>query len=106
MGGGQNPATVDKQVQTQFKVHNNSGCIVSYTSSKIVVSPGTILEFDCQTYSNPKPSSGTWQGAALAFDPVNHIITCPAPSGDVGRLSVDNKISGGKDTDRITVSVQ
>jgi len=33
-------------------------------------------------------------------------IACPAVSGDVGKLILDNKGSGGKDTDRITIKVQ
>jgi hypothetical protein len=105
-GGGQNPSTVDKQVQTSFTVVGNSGCIVSYTKSKVVVTPGTILLFDCKVGNGPQPGNGTWQGNALAFDPVTHEITCPAATGDVGKLIVDNKSNGGSDTDRITVAVQ
>jgi hypothetical protein len=51
------------------------------------------------------PSSCTWKGAPISTGSL-FTIACPAVSGDVGKLICDNKLSGGKDVDRMTISVQ
>jgi hypothetical protein len=104
-GGGQKPSSVDLQIQTNFSVTNN-GCIVASSTSTVTATPGTILQFDCQRGTGPAPSAGTWNGVALNPDPATHTIVCPAATGDVGKLVLDNKANGGTDTDRMTVRVQ
>ncbi|MCK9420524.1 MAG: hypothetical protein M0R70_14225 [Nitrospirae bacterium] len=103
-GGGQKPGTVDLQIQTEFTVVGD-GCIVDSTPSTVTVSAGTILQFNCKAGIGPHPTAGTWQGAAFTTDS-SHTIVCPAASGDVGKLIIDNKAAGGKDADRMTVTVQ
>jgi hypothetical protein len=40
--------------------------------------------------------------------PINtpYVIECPAAAGELGKLICDNKDGGGKDVDRMTVTVQ
>ncbi len=104
-GGGQNPSTVDKQIQTSFTVINNSGCIVSWTKSSVTATKGTILQYDANVGNGPQPSTCTLNGVAIARA-TTHQITLPATSGTAGKLYLDNKANGGKDADRITVSAQ
>ncbi len=103
-GGGQKPSTVDLQIQTIFTVQND-GCIVDWSNSSVTVTPGTILQFDCKKGLGPQPTSGTWKGVPIPVDS-DHLIVCPAASGEVGKLILDNKLGGGKDVDRMTISVQ
>jgi len=103
-GGGQKPNTVDLQIETECIVVGD-GCIVDYTASTITVSPGTVLQCNYNAGHGPDPSSGTWQGVPIATDSIQ-TIECPNASGDVGKLILDNKVAGGKDTDRITIKVQ
>jgi hypothetical protein len=65
MGGGQNPNTVDEQIQTMFSVLNHSGCILSSTKSSITVSVGTILQYSVTAGVGPQPSICTFAGAAV-----------------------------------------
>ncbi len=104
-GGGQKPAGVDLQIQTNFTVQG-SGCIVGHTVSSITVTPGTILQADCHVGQGPQPSTGTYNGAPMPVDVGTHTIVCPAASGLTGSIYLDNKANGGKDVDRMTVSVQ
>jgi len=92
------------QIQTEFTVVNY-GCIVGYANNSITVTPGTILQFNCKAGIGPQPTSGTWDGVSLSMDS-GHIIECPTATGDVGKLILDNKDVGGKDTDRMTIKVQ
>jgi len=103
-GGGQKPGTVDMQIQTEFTVVNG-GCIVDSTNSTVIVTPGTILRFNCQAGIGPQPTSGTWQGKPLTTDS-SHTIECPGATGEVGKLILDNKFAGGRDADRMTITVQ
>jgi len=103
-GGGQNPGSVDLQIQTSFTVIGG-GCIVGSTASSVSVTPGTVLEFNCKMGTGPHPTSGTWKGVPLTTDST-HQIVCPTATGDVGKLILDNKSAGGSDTDRMTVKVQ
>ncbi len=105
-GGGQKPTGADLQIQTSFTVMNPGGCITSSTDSTVTVSPGTILLFNCKQGVGPNPTSGTWLGKPIPTD-TNHLIVCPAATGEVGKLTLDNKLAvGGKDIDRMTISVQ
>ncbi len=104
-GGGQKPTGCDLQIQTSFTVVNG-GCIVASTNSTITVTPGTVLQFDCQQGGGPQPTGGTWKSAPIQTD-TNHLIECPAATGDVGVLkfwNTDNPL--GCDTDRMTIKVQ
>ncbi len=103
-GGGQNPRTVDLQIQTAFTV-TNDGCIADFTASSITCTPGTIMSVNFKAGTGPHPSSATWNGVPIPMDTL-FTIECPAATGEVGKLLLDNKDSGGKDADRITVSVQ
>jgi hypothetical protein len=104
VGGGQNSNTVDKQIQNEFSVVNNSGCILSYTKSSITVSVGTILQYNVTAGPGPQPSTCTFAGATVPCG--TNQITLPATAGTVGKLVLDNKANGGSDTDRITISAQ
>ncbi len=103
-GGGQKPTTVDLQIQTNFTVMND-GCISGSGPSTVTCTPGTIMLVNVKAGQGPQPTSCTWNGAPLGGD-YSLTITCPDVSGDVGKLICDNKDGGGKDTDRITISVQ
>jgi hypothetical protein len=103
-GGGQKPGTVDMQIQTEFTVVNG-GCIVDSTNSTVTVTPGTILQFNCKAGIGPHPTSGTWKGNALTTGS-SQTIECPEATGEVGKLILDNKLAGGKDSDRMTIMVQ
>ncbi len=100
-GGGQKPTTVDLEIQTQFTVMND-GCIVGSTVSSVTVTPGTALLVNVNAGIGPPPYC-TWNGIPLEWD---YRITAPDVGGDVGKLICDNKANGGKDVDRMTVSVQ
>jgi hypothetical protein len=89
---------------TSFTVMNG-GCIVGWTKSSVTVTPGTILHYDYKKGLGPEPTSRTWDGVPIPTDS-DHLIECPGPSGEVGKLILDNKDNGGKDADRMTVSVQ
>jgi hypothetical protein len=95
---------VDLQIQTGFTVMND-GCIVNSTASTVTVTPGTVLQFDCKKGSGPQPSTGSWLGVPISTD-ATHTIECTTATGDVGKLILDNKSNGGKDTDRMTIKVQ
>jgi len=103
-GGGQKPGTVDMQIQTEFTVVNG-GCIVDSTNSTVTVTSGTILQFNCKAGIGPHPTSGTWKGNALTTGS-SQTIECPEATGEVGKLILDNKLAGGKDSDRMTIMVQ
>jgi hypothetical protein len=103
-GGGQNPNTVDLQIQTAFTVLND-GCISGSSASTVTCTPGTVMLVNVKAGQGPQPTSCTWNGVSLGGD-YSFTITCPDFSGDVGKLICDNKDSAGKDIDRITVSVQ
>jgi hypothetical protein len=102
MGGGQNPNTVDKQIQTEFTVLNHTGCILSTTKSSLTVSVGTTLQYNVTAGPGPQPSSCNLAGAAVPCD-TNQITFTAA--GTV-KLVLDNKANGGSDSDRITISAQ
>jgi hypothetical protein len=103
-GGGQNPNSIDLQIQSRFTVAND-GCIINSTDSTITVTPGTVLIFDGKAGVGPQPTSVTWEGANIPAES-NHIIECPAVPGEVGQLVLDNKDGGGKDVDRIIITVR
>ncbi len=103
-GGGQNPNSVDLQIQTKFAVMGD-GCIVDFTDSTLTVTSGTKLLADFKAGRGPNPTSGTWKGVSVPTD-INQIIECPDAAGEVGQLILDNKDGGGKDADRITIMVR
>ncbi len=103
-GGGQKPTTVDLQIQTNFTVTNDA-CIVDFTASSITCTPGTIMSVNFKVGTGPHPSSATWNGVPIPMDTL-FTIECPAVTGEVGKLVLDNKDGGGKDVDRITITVQ
>jgi hypothetical protein len=103
-GGGQKPTSVDLQIQTNFTVVND-GCIVGSTTSTVTCSPGTSLLVNVKAGRGPTPTSCTWKGAPISTD-MQFVVACPAVSGDIGKLICDNKLGGGKDSDRMTISVQ
>jgi hypothetical protein len=97
----------DKQIQTNFSVMNN-GCILRNrsTTSKIVVTPGTVLQVNWRVGTGPHPTTGYWKGVKLDTK-INKTIVCPSTTGDVGHLVLDNyKARGGYDKDDMTVRVQ
>ncbi len=102
-GGGQKPSSVDLEIRTTFTVMND-GCISGSTASTVTCTPGTIMLVDFKAGQGP-PTSCTWNGVSLGGD-YSLTITCPDVSGEVGKLICDNKDGGGKDVDRITVTVQ
>jgi hypothetical protein len=102
-GGGQKPTTVDLQIQTNFTVIND-GCISGSGPSTVTCTPGTVMLVNVKAGTGPMPTNCTWNGVFLGGD-YSLTITCPDVSGDVGKLICDNKDSGGKDVDRITVTV-
>jgi hypothetical protein len=103
-GGGQKPTTVDLQIQTNFTVIND-GCISGSGPSTVTCTPGTVMLVNVKAGTGPMPASCTWNGVSLGGN-YSLTITCPDVSGDVGKLICDNKDGGGKDVDRITVTVQ
>ncbi len=103
-GGGQKPTTVDLQIQTNFTVIND-GCISGSGPSTVTCTPGTVMLVNVKAGQGPQPSSCTWNGVPIDLASPYTII-CPDVSGDVGKLICDNKDAGGKDVDRITVTVQ
>jgi hypothetical protein len=103
-GGGQRPNSVDLQIQTNFTVVNG-GCISGYTESTVTCTPGTNLLVNVKAGKGPMPTSCTWKGAPISTD-MQFVVACPAVSGDVGKLICDNKLGGGKDSDKMTISVQ
>lgn len=103
-GGGQKPTTVDRQIRTQFTV-TNDGCIDDWTASSVSCTPGTTLIVNVKAGDGPMPTNCTWNGSAIPSD-YHLTIVCPDAGGTVGRLICDNKDGGGKDSDRITISVK
>jgi hypothetical protein len=103
MGGGQNPNTVDAQIETVFSVVNHSGCILASTKSSITVSVGSILQYSVSAGVGPQPSICTFAGAAVPCG-TNQITLTTA--GTAGKLVLENSANGGSDTDRITISAQ
>jgi hypothetical protein len=104
-GGGQNPATVDKEIMTSFAVHSGAGCIVAYTKSTLTCIPGTILYVNVKAGTGPQTTSATWNGAPVPTG-TEFTIICPAVSGGSGKLVLDNKAGGGSDVDRITIKAE
>ncbi len=104
-GGGQKPTSVDLQIQTDFTVVNDDGCIVDHTDSTVTVTGGTVLSCNFHAGTGPQPTDGTWKGGTIPTD-TNYTITCPNTSGTVGVLYLDNKLGGGRDADRMTIKVQ
>ncbi len=103
-GGGQKPSTVDLQIQTNFTV-TNDGCISGSTANTVTCTPGTVMAVNVKAGQGPQPSSCTWNGVPLGGD-YGLTITCPDVGGEVGKLICDNRDAGGKDVDRVTISVQ
>jgi hypothetical protein len=103
-GGGQRPTTTDLQIQTNFTVQGD-GCIVGSSNSTVSVTPGTILLFNCKAGVGPQPTEGTWLGVPIPVD-TDHLIVCPAATGDVGVMTLNNKLGGGRDADKLTIKVQ
>jgi lysozyme family protein len=103
-GGGQKPTSVDLQIQTNFTVKND-GCVGATTVSGVSCTPGTILLVNVKAGNGPMPTSCTWQGAPISTDKQS-TISCPAALGELGKLICDNKLNGGKDVDRMTITVQ
>ncbi len=103
-GGGQNPKTVDLQMQETFTVAND-GCIVDWAASSVTCTPGTTLLVNVKAGLGPMPTSCTWNDVPVPMN-TPYVIECPAAAGDLGMLICDNKDAGGKDVDRITVTVQ
>jgi hypothetical protein len=86
----------------------NDGCIVNNTASTVTVTPGTQLVINVMAGSGPQPTSCTWNGVPIPMGPPYFMWNAQglAVSGDTGKLICDNKDGGGKDVDRITVTVQ
>jgi hypothetical protein len=82
----------------------NDGCIGSSTASTVTVAPGTALLVNFNAGQGP-PTSCTWNGVQIDLNNLLPIVG-PDFSGEVGKLICDNKDGGGKDVDRITVTVQ
>ncbi len=102
-GGGQKPSGADLQIQTSFTVMN-AGCIVDSSASSITCTAGTILQINFSAGQGPNPTTATLQGNPIPTD-TNLTITCTA--GEVYKLDLDNRdAAGGKDVDRITITVQ
>jgi hypothetical protein len=103
-GGGQNPNSVDKQIMTSFTVMNG-GCIVGWTKSSVTVTPGTILEVNVKAGMGPQPTYCTLNDVQIDLD-MNYLLPIVGPDFSGGKLVCDNKDNGGKDADRMTISVQ